>query len=270
MLVLAIYNLRGSEVLLARQLAAVLHKTIYETSSRVRAPGGGPSVIARFAEPAAAHETAALLHARGFDTLLLGDGDIEGEGQRFVVRGFELGPAAMHLSSRQEEEVTIPYAGVDLLLRGFLTRMHQPAAPRPTRKLSLTRAALSGGLVLTKPVQGPRPAAIEERESFLHLYARGFPVVAWREETLLYRSLGAALQPARHANFARVVDELRRRCPQATFDDRLASRAGQAQLLGPSLPGDNLDVAISVLAGALRQAALTAPTGPAAPTAPAI
>ncbi len=253
MLVLAIYNLKGNEALLARELAAVLHKTVLETSSRVRAPGGGPSVIARFADPAAAQQTVAVLRARGFDTLLLDEADIEAEKQRFVVRGFELGPAAMLLAA-PHEQLTVRYADVDLLLRGFKTRLHQPAAGRPTRKLSLARAALSGGLIISKKVQAPRPAPVEERDGFVHLYGKGLPVIAWREEALHYRSLGTALEPSRHANFARVVRELRQRCPQATFDDRLASRAGQAQLLGPALPGDHsLDVAVAVLATALRQ-----------------
>jgi hypothetical protein len=252
LLVLAIYNLKGNEALLARELATVLNKTVYETSSRVRAPGGGPSVIARFAEPAAAHQTVAVLRARGFDTLLLEDADIEEERRRFVVRGFELGPASMLLNSAQGQ-LTVSYANVDLLLRGFQTRLLQQAEPRATRKLSLARAALSGGLIISKKVQPPRPPPIEEREGFVHLYGQGLPVIAWREELLQYRSLGTALQPSRHANFAVVAVELRRRCPQAIFDDRLASRAGQAQLLGPSLSTDhNLDVAVSVLAAALR------------------
>ena len=97
---------------------------------------------------------------------------------------------------------------------------------------------------------------MEEREGFLHLYARGMPPLAWREDRLQYRSLGKALLPSRHANFAQVVAELRRRCPAAAYDERLATRAGQAQLLGPTLStDDHLDVAISVLAAALRKPA---------------
>jgi hypothetical protein len=253
LLVLAIYNLKGNEALLARELAAVLNKTIYETASRVRAPGGGPSVIARFVEPNAARETAATLQARGFDTLLLDDSEIEQEKQRFVVRGFELRDTVMRLESPQEQ-IEVPYAEVELLIRGIQIRRHQRDAPRPTRKLSLVRAALTGGLIASKRVQPPRPPAVEEREGFLHLYARGRPPLVWREGSLHYRSLGTALEPSRHANFARVVLELRGRCSAAAFDERLATSAGQAQLLGPSLPSDeSLDVAISVLVGALRQ-----------------
>lgn len=256
MLVLAIYNLKGNETLLARQLASVLRKTVYEASSRVRAPGGGPSVIASFAAPRAAHETAAVLTASGFDTLLLDDGAIESEARRFLVRRFELGAEAMIVESRGAK-LEARYADIDLLLRGVEITAHRPAAVAAgrSRKISLTRAALTGGLILTKSVQPAQRRAIETRQGFLHLYGRGLPPLVWRESELLYRSLGEVLHPSREANFAQVVSELRRRCPHAAYDERLASRSGQAQLLGPSLsPAQHLDVAISVLAAALRPA----------------
>jgi hypothetical protein len=255
LLVLAIYNLKGNEALLARELASVLERTVYEMSSRVRAPGGGPSVIACFADPPAAHHAAAVLRARGYDLLLLCDGEIETDERRFVVKSFELGAEAMTVESRGAK-LEVRYQDLDLLLRGIKIVAHQRAAPRATRRLSLTRAALSGGLLLTKRVQAPRQPATEEREGFLHLYGRGLPTLAWREGELRYRSLGTPLLLSRPANFAQVIAELRRRCPQAAYDERLASRAGQAQLLGPTLAaGDHLDVAISVLAAALRQPA---------------
>ncbi|HYL04426.1 MAG TPA: hypothetical protein VE075_00195 [Thermoanaerobaculia bacterium] len=255
MLVLAIYNLKGNEALLARELAAILKRTVYETISRVRAPGGGPSVIASFADREAAQDAAAMLRSRGFDLLLLDGAEVEADQRRFVVRGFELGADAMTLESRGAR-LEVRYQDVDLLLRGIKIVTHQPAAPRATRQLSLTRAALTGGLLLTKTVQGPRRPATEEREGFLHLYGAGLPPLAWRESEIRYNSLGGALQPSRQANFAQVAAELRRRCPQAAYDDRLASRAGQAQLLGPTLAAaDHLDLAISVLAAALRQPA---------------
>ncbi len=254
-MVLAIYNLRGNEALLARELAAVLGRTVYEASSRVRAPGGGPSVIARYADPRAARDAAALLRTRGFDTLLLGEEELEDDARRFVVRGFELRAEEVTVESNGAR-LAVRYQDVELLLRGIRIVQHEVAVGPPTRKLSLVRAALSGGLVLTKSVRPPRRPPVEEREGFLNLYVRGTPPLAWREDKLLYRSLGKALLPSRHANFAQVVAELRRRCPGAAYDERLATRAGQAQLLGPTLSSEeHLDVAISVLAAAMRKPA---------------
>ncbi len=271
MTVLAIYNLKGNEALLARQLAAVLHKTVYEANSRVRAPGGGPSVIGSFASAGPARDTAALLEERGFDTLLLDEPELEADARRFVVHSYSLGPASMLLAARpggtgaaggtgspgSNTRLEVAYDAVELLLRGVvISRPDKGAAGsgRTVRKFSLTRAALSGGLILTKAVPAPRRPPVEEREGFLQLYARGLPPVAWRESELSYHtSRGMALLPSRHANFVQLVAELRRRCPRAVYDERLASRAGQAQLLGPALsPDSHLDVAISVLAGTLR------------------
>jgi hypothetical protein len=266
MLVLAIYNLKGSEALLARQLAAVLRKTVYEAASRLRAPGGGPSVVARFADRGAAREAAAVLRASGFDALLLDEGEIETDARRFLVRGFELGPDGMTVESRGRR-LEARYGQIDLLLRGVRISARQPAAARAMeRKLSLVRAALSGGLILTKPVPARRPRPVEDREGFLHLYGQGLPPLVWRESEVLYHSLGEPLQPSRAANFDLLAAELRRRCPQALYDHRLAGRAGQAQLLGPTLsPARHLDIAISVLAGALRQPAEDGPAAAAEP-----
>jgi hypothetical protein len=266
LLVLAIYNLKGNQALLARQLAAILHRTMYEAGSRVRAPGGGPSVIASFAEPRAAHEAAAALETSGFDVLLLDENEVETDERRFLVWRFELGDERMRVEERPAAALgappagvsrAVPYDSIDLLLHGVRIVTRQPAVPATTRRISLTRMALSGGLVLTKAVPAPRQPVSEEREGFLHLYGQGLPPLVWREAEVDYRSLatlGAALLPSRHANFARLVGELRRRCPRATWDERLATRAGQAQLLGAALsPAEHLDVAISVLAGALRR-----------------
>jgi hypothetical protein len=257
-IVVAIYNLKGNEALLARELAGVLGKTVVETSSRVRAPGGGPSIIAGFPTASAAQTTVDLLHSRGFDTLLLGPAQIEDDQHRFVVRSFELEADAVRVEARDARSLTVPYADVELGLRGVEWVRQEARTPPPTRKLSLMRAALSGGLILTKPVQAARRPAIEERYGFVQLYSRALPPIAFRESEMTFRSLGKALLPSRQGNFALLAGELRQRCARALWDERLGTRAGQAQLLGASLaPSDHLDVALSVLAAALRPSAAT-------------
>jgi hypothetical protein len=258
--VLAIHRLKGNEELLARELARLLGKTIFETRSRVRAPGGGPSVIARFPAAAAANSAAALLQAHGFDALMLGDDDLESDERRFLVRGFKLGEHSLRLESRQRD-LEVDYGDLELLLRGTRIITRHDSEVVKTRRFSPMRAVLSGGLVLTKTSRTARQRLTEERVGFLQAYAARLPPLVFRENDLLYRSLGGPLQPSRAANFLQVVAEVRRRCPRAIFDERLATRAGQAQLLGSSLsPDRHLDVAISLLARALRPATPSSPS----------
>jgi hypothetical protein len=94
---------------------------------------------------------------------------------------------------------------------------------------------------------------MEQREGFLFVYAEGGLPLVFREGALDYSSLGPALQPSRTANFTALLAELRRRSSQARFDDRLTTRAGQIQLLGPALDVQRyIGVAIELLARVLR------------------
>ncbi len=251
--VVAIHNLRGNEDLLAHGLAATLGKTHYETRSRVRAPGGGPSVVATFAEPEPAMRCAAELEARSFDTLVLDENAFESDARRFIVRSFELTDAALVAVDRFGGTLEVPYAAIDLLLRGTRSLIETETRTRKGRKFSVARLVLSGGLLMTAPTRTRQKITTEQRELFLHVYARDRPPLALRENGLLYQSLGAHLRPTRMANFAFLVDELRRRSTAALWDDRLTARSGQAQLLGTALsPDEYLDIAISLLARSLR------------------
>lgn len=50
-----------------------------------------------------------------------------------------------------------------------------------------------------------------------------------------------------------LATELRQRCPQAAWDERLMRRAAQQQLLGPTLGADeHLDLAIALVAASAR------------------
>ena len=70
-----------------------------------------------------------------------------------------------------------------------------------------------------------------------------------RETELQYQGLGAALAPVRTANFRRLVHELRTRSPLASYDDRLLTATGRANVLGGILPPDRyLNVALALLA----------------------
>ena len=110
----------------------------------------------------------------------------------------------------------------------------------------------------TKSVKVTQQSRTDVREGFIYLYPGKLRPLVFLESELLYDSLGPALRPTRAANFAFVLEELRRRRPGAVYDDRLLSKAGQARLLGPMFePERHLDIAISLLSRSLRFPART-------------
>ena len=107
--------------------------------------------------------------------------------------------------------------------------------------------------MITKTTKNVREVTTEARQAFVTIYARDSSTFVFRENSLVYDSLGPAVQLTRAANFIYLVAELRRRCPDALYDERLLSRTGQATLLGPSLnPEENLIVATALLSKVLR------------------
>jgi hypothetical protein len=239
---------------LAVRLAAVLGRTLLEARGRVSEPEGGPSVLATFPEGAAAEAYAEELRSRGFAVLVLPPEAVESEKARFVVRSFELGPDALTAQSRQGM-VQVPWPEVRLLLRGMVRVERKRTQTVQRRELSLGRAVITGGLMVTKAVKESKSEVRVEQEGFVHLYpAAGAPLV-FRQTDLNYSGLGTGLQPSMAANFARLVAALREASPRAVYDERLATQQGQARLLGPSLPAaSHLDVAVSLLSRALLSA----------------
>jgi len=251
--IVAIYNLPSEKENCAETLAAALKTTAYEAISRLKAPGRGPFVVGVFSAIEQAGELSARLRANGFDAILLKDDEIEGNAVRFVVRKFRLSGDALIVESRTGESLAVDYDGIDLIIRGNSIAQTTVTETVKEKKFDPGMALLTGGLKMTKTREKSLESATQTREGFFHLYAGDQQTLTFREGGLVYDSLGAALQPTRQANFSYLLEELRRRGTNAHYDDRLLGRAGQVQLLGPSLsPEEHLDIATSLLAKLLR------------------
>ena len=257
--IVAVHRLQGSEEELARKLAAALGITPYEARSRVRAPEGGPVIVARFAAAEPAAQCVRRLQEAGFSVLQLDTETAEENGEGTLVRRLRLGEQALQAITREETPLTLPYAEVTLLLRGFGITSHTTTETTRERKFSLGRAIATQGLSTRKTVKKVEERTAEHREAFLHLYAPGRPPLLLRQGELVFEGAGAEQKLSREANFAHLCSELRRRCPAARWDERLLTRAGQAQLLGPGFaPETHLELAIALLArcaGAVNPAA---------------
>jgi hypothetical protein len=249
--VVAIHYAPGGGEAMAGGLAEALGGTLYEARARLSDSAGGPAVVGNFAEAEPAWAFAGRLRNNGIPPILLTPADIESDARRFLVRSFHLGAAGLTAESRRGESAEVAYRDVQLVLRGVRIEERTEIKHTEQRKLSPSRALLTGGLVMTKTVRKAQPVTMEEREEFLHLYTAAGPVLVFRSGALNYRSLGAALRPSTAANFAYLVETLRRALPQARWDERLANRQGRARILGPALK-ENLDVAVTLLSRVLR------------------
>ncbi|MDH4231770.1 MAG: hypothetical protein OEW04_07040 [Nitrospirota bacterium] len=256
--IVAIHSLQDKKEALAGALSAALKCTAYEALSRLRVPGSGPVIVGVSAAIGPAEELMAKLGASGFAAILLKAGEIESGSARFVVRKFRFGEDGLIAGTGAGESLAVDYGGIDLFIRGTSIAQVTGKETIKEKKFDPGMALLTSGMKMTKTTGKILESSTQTREGFLIVYAGEHPALLFREGGLSYDSLGAALQPTRQANFSHLIGELRRRCPEAPYDDRLLTRAGQIQVLGPLLsPEDHLDIAISLLAKLLRPSGIS-------------
>jgi hypothetical protein len=253
MYIVAIDDLGDDREGVARKLSEAMGTLFYDALVRVRVPGKGPLIVAAYAEKNIALEKTEKLRAAGFRSLVLGQDEVETDGRSALVRKFLFGDCELEIEARTGDAVRTAYGLIDTIIRG--TRIVQTSETETVKeqKFDAGRAILTGGLMMTKSVKITQQSTTDVREGFIYLYPGNRHPLVFLESALLYDSLGPALRPTRAANFAFVLDELKRRCPGAVYDDRLLSKAGQARLLGPMFePESHLDIAISLLSRSLR------------------
>jgi hypothetical protein len=246
--VVAIHYAPGAGEALAAPLGEALDKTPYEIKARLSDPEGGPAVVARYGEIEPAWACAGRLRANNLLPILVTPEDVETDARRFLVRGFELGPQALTVTSRRGETAEISYRDLQLFLRGVRVDEQTEIKTTEQRKFSMTRALVTQGLMMTKTVRKTAKVTSASREEFFHLYAAGRPPLAFRAGALDYRSFGGALQPSVQANFTVLVERMRQAFPDARYSERLLNSQSRSRILGPGLNDNHLDVAITLLA----------------------
>jgi hypothetical protein len=250
--VVAIHRLGQDREKHASALASALGMTMYEALSRLRSPGNGPFTIGVFAEQERAIQIEEKLQSEGFGAVILLEGELTKELSPLIVRKFALSENELEVVTEMGESLRISFQNIRLILRGIGIVRGSTTETVKNRSVSLGRAVLSGGLMLTKTTKTVKEVATEERTAFFNIYTAGKPVMVFRENALVYDSLGPALQPSRALNFTYLIAELRRRCPDAQYDERLLTRPAQVALLGPTLnPEEHLGVATALLAKTL-------------------
>lgn len=248
MFIVAIDMPPGQPDSLAKPFAEATGKTNYEALARLRGIGACPLVVATFDKEDPARGLSERLRASGFQCIVLSEVEQNREASAMSVQRITFNPDGMTLGPTAKEAIEIPYAGVRAIVRGTSSVMHTAIEISKEKKFSAGKAILTSGLSFTSTTERKIETASEVREGIITLYIENHPPMLLRESGLDYNYLGGLKQATRMANFSKVAGELRARCTQALYDERLLNRQTQAQVLGPMLsPHKHLHIATAII-----------------------
>lgn len=211
-------------------LAPLFGLTAYDL--RLRLLGPIPVVAAQGLESGPAAELTAALRSRGHGALACDTTSVVGQQGPACAREFAFEPDEMVISIPGSESIRLATADIRALV--LATRFGSESSTTTTtrRKLSLGRAAMTGGLLATRKKKTESHEQSEDRELVLYLFARDREPILLCEQGLRYAGLGPDLAATRGQNFRILVQRLRQIAPQAIFDERLAVQPRKPGLVG--------------------------------------
>jgi len=243
-------DMNGAVIMLAR----VTGMGKYDAASRLRQAGKVPVIIGGYAVPVEAEDVSSKLTAAGFGTIIIERGEGSPPEDHFKVRTFSFEDTLLRVGSRQGDEIIVDYGAVSLILCGKGIITETETIIEKSKKLSLGRAVVTSGLMITKKEEKHYERVTENREGFIQLVVHRKPVLVFKENDLDYASLGTAMKPSRYANLTFIAEELRKRCSNAVYDDSLLNKNVQMQILGPLFdPEKHLDIATALVRKALSK-----------------
>jgi hypothetical protein len=218
-----------------------------------RLAGVLPRVLMAAVAPERGAALAASLTALGFGVLTCDVAAVPGDEDRVVARRVELAPDTLIVADSRGQTHRCGGRAIALLQRGVRVTRTEQKVTTTERKLSLGKAVLTGGMMLTKKVEKTGHSTVESAEPFLLLgRGDGEPDVILYERRIDYRQMGAEMQPSSRANLERLWTWLGRLAPPGTVDDRV-SRPGFVTGL-PVTAADPIDLAVYLVALARRAA----------------
>lgn len=251
MFVVVIHGWQQETPELAQALADALGILAFE--ARQRLIGGGPAVVASFADSRQAEAAAQKVIHNGIAALVFNATALRSQSGCLVVRRCELDDRALKIETDNGQQATIPYEEVDLLLAATSIVGYSATKTVTDRKISIGQTVLAGGIPIFKKVESKEEVSSEERGRIIYLYAGDRPKAVFTQNGMSYDGFGAAMKLSRELNFTYLTSQLRLLCTAARYDDRLLSKSGQVRLLGTTLnPESNLHIAVDILARCLR------------------
>lgn len=169
--VVALVALCTSADVEAPLLAADLGATVYDTALLLRAPS--PALLLRTDDRARALRLLASVRGRGHDAIACDAATIVSTDEMVHVRSNRFTDHAWLITDARAIEHALPWSDILVLVRATHRTRTEQAEKSDERKLSLGRAAMSGGLLVTKTVTSARTHATEHRDQVLYVFREG-------------------------------------------------------------------------------------------------
>jgi len=250
MFVVAIYGWREETPQMVQALADALGIIAFEV--RQRLIGGGPSVVAGFADQQQAGEVVEKMGHIGIKALIVDAAAVRLRSCFFIVRRFKFEDRVLKIEAHNGQQETLPYAEMRLVLTGTSVVGVSETKTIVEKKFSMGKTLLAGGIPMSKKVERQEEVFSEESEQILYLYAHDRPTAVFSLNGMNYDGFGAEMKLSRKLNFSHLISQLHLHAPGAAFDDRLLNRSNQLRLLGSAQGRDaSLDLAAEILAQCL-------------------
>ena len=201
-------------------LVEILDLSLYEARTLLNAPT--PRVLATRGDRDDADDLSAALSATGFSTKILDGRSVTVEHDADLVASLSLTPEAISATRRDCSERVLRNHEIRLLVRGMSTSLSITEHEETTRKLSVGKTLLTGGLMTHDKVTTKTTQTTRAHQGFLQVHTSdGGPPLYLFDQRMSYAFLGKDIQPASLANMDTLIAMLKQRAPHAAFDDRL-------------------------------------------------
>jgi hypothetical protein len=227
---------------LATALAPHLGRTEYDL--RLLLAGALPNVLLRTAEVPRAQELLGVLRAAGHGAVACDLDRVAGSGSLLAPRDFVFEADGFSGTVPGSGPVRLEYAQVLALVRATHDTSEEITTETKEKKLSLARAAVTGGLSFSKTTTRREHSLRGEREQVLYVFTRsGEGHLLLREQRLRYAGLGERVGRTLLENFNTTVELFCAHAPAAHYDDRLMSQRRRESVVHATSAVGNAQVA---------------------------
>jgi hypothetical protein len=196
---------------------------------RLRLAGPIPVLLAR-ADKDRADELVGLLRERGHGAIACDLDDITDSAEMVSPRTYQFGGDDFIASHPSFGSQAVPWADFVALIRAS-TVVEETSQVSKQKKFSMTRAVLTGGMVMRRTKTTLKQSRSQEREQVLYIFCRTGPApILLRQTRLHHQGLGDQVAHSSLDNFSALIEQLRRHASHAMYDEGLLTSRRQSSL----------------------------------------